>query len=339
MAVTEIVESRSVDSSGYDLYYSNINSVLTLPDAQVMRLEVNTPTKAFFNFSGFQFEYTDYDTFAVDGMIQGEDYRLKVTTSAPIDTTQLYMSMYDPSHLPAPFNLDRNPADGAYYSDVFTMFSTWSTDIHLALSGYSTSISNPGNVVYYVELIGIGLEPPALFTDGDDVVSLTMPGTYDALDGNDTVTGTSESDVISGGKGNDALKGAGGKDKLKGNAGADTLKGQNGNDKLDGGRGDDVILGGNGNDRIIGGKGNDTLTGGADADDFIYTSTRDGSDRITDFEAGVDDIDLRKLDIGFSDLTIKKIGGGDNTKIVYDDLKIVLEDVHKSEIDAGDFIF
>lgn len=56
--------------------------------------------------------------------------------------------------------------------------------------------------------------------------------------------------------------------------------------------GRDVINGTAGDDVIQGGLGADTLTGGAGADRFVYTSLRDGTDTITDFQSGVDVIDL-----------------------------------------------
>ncbi len=61
------------------------------------------------------------------------------------------------------------------------------------------------------------------------------------------------------------------------------------NDTL-GGYGDDVLIGGGSNDTLIGGNGNDTLTGGAGADIFVFTSTDDGIDTITDFGFGRGDM-------------------------------------------------
>ena len=84
---------------------------------------------------------------------------------------------------------------------------------------------------------------PALFTNGDDVVTLTQAGgTWHALAGNDTVIGTSGIDTIYGDDGNDRLFGAGGND---------VLYGGNGNDFLDGGTGADVMYGGTGDDTFI----------------------------------------------------------------------------------------
>ena len=59
--------------------------------------------------------------------------------------------------------------------------------------------------------------------------------------------------------------------------------------------GRDVIVGTPGDDVIIGGAGADTLTGGGGVNVFVYTSTRDAGDTITDFVPGKDYLDLRTL--------------------------------------------
>jgi len=64
---------------------------------------------------------------------------------------------------------------------------------------------------------------------------------------------------------------------------------------LTGSAGRDTLVGTAGDDRITGGAGADVLTGGAGVDTFVYTSTRDGGDRITDFAPGIDRIDLVAL--------------------------------------------
>ena len=70
-------------------------------------------------------------------------------------------------------------------------------------------------------------------------------------------------------------------------------------DILRGGQGDDRLLGGAGEDTLVGGHGRDTLTGGADADVFRFTraaeSPKGKADLITDFEVGLDVINLSAL--------------------------------------------
>jgi Ca2+-binding RTX toxin-like protein len=70
---------------------------------------------------------------------------------------------------------------------------------------------------------------------------------------------------------------------------------------IEGSNGDDRIIGSAGDDVISGGVGADVLTGGAGFDTFVYeasVSSRPGVsvDRITDFEATVDKIDLSAID-------------------------------------------
>ncbi|WP_433989321.1 M10 family metallopeptidase C-terminal domain-containing protein [Sulfitobacter sp. TBRI5] len=59
--------------------------------------------------------------------------------------------------------------------------------------------------------------------------------------------------------------------------------------------GADILNGGAGDDIIIDGAGADILTGGAGADDFVFVRD-DQRDVITDFQPGLDRIDLTGLD-------------------------------------------
>lgn len=56
-----------------------------------------------------------------------------------------------------------------------------------------------------------------------------------------------------------------------------------------------VLTGGPGADLLIGGPGADRLTGGPGGDRVAYASMRDAGDVVTDFEPGIDQIDLRAL--------------------------------------------
>jgi Ca2+-binding RTX toxin-like protein len=108
-------------------------------------------------------------------------------------------------------------------------------------------------------------------------------------------------------------------DAIYGNDGANNLSGGDGDDVLSGLGGDDIVSGGNGKDLIFGGTGADTLSGGADADTFVFSSA-DASkfingkpqDVITDFQAGVDHIDLTAFDIPngqFLEIDNQNVGG------------------------------
>lgn len=134
--------------------------------------------------------------------------------------------------------------------------------------------------------------------------------------GSDRLEGRGGDDLIYGGEGNDTLVAGGGNDTLYGEAGNDSLDGGGGNDLIEGGDGDDridggwndvggedTLYGGAGNDKLQGGKGdqaNDVLTGGEGADTFYFAVEGNdddeyrgfGVDIITDFEVGVDKINV-----------------------------------------------
>ncbi|PSB28947.1 calcium-binding protein, partial [filamentous cyanobacterium Phorm 46] len=64
--------------------------------------------------------------------------------------------------------------------------------------------------------------------------------------------------------------------------------GLGGDDNIVGSNFNDSIKGGDGNDTITGGLGLDVLSGGSGADLFVYATTKEGGDKITDFTFGVD---------------------------------------------------
>ncbi|MBD1811793.1 cadherin-like domain-containing protein [Microcoleus vaginatus DQ-U2] len=103
--------------------------------------------------------------------------------------------------------------------------------------------------------------------------------------------GTGGNDTLTGNAGNDSINGGNGNDTLTGNAGNDTLIGGNGTDFLVGSAGNDLLNGDNGNDTLRGGLGTDTLTGGNGSDVFVFAAL-EGTDTITDFKLGNDQIGL-----------------------------------------------
>lgn len=149
-----------------------------------------------------------------------------------------------------------------------------------------------------------------------------------ALDGNDTVNGSSDgedingnlgNDIISGGDGNDFLRGGqgsdtvnggNGEDTVNGNIGNDIVNGNDGDDQVRGGQNDDTLNGGDGADILLGDLGIDNLTGGAGADVFVLQKSK-GTDTITDFSSGNDRFFLEGLVP--SDLTATD--SGNNTTI------------------------
>jgi Ca2+-binding RTX toxin-like protein len=125
-----------------------------------------------------------------------------------------------------------------------------------------------------------------------------MDGNNDRLfggAGDDEIHGGIGNDMLHGGSGSDKLFGDEGNDRLMGGSGNDALDGGAGNDRLKGGSGEDKLDGGAGNDKLAGGHGNDMLTGGADADTFKF-GEMGGNDTITDFETGVDKIDVSNFE-------------------------------------------
>ena len=107
---------------------------------------------------------------------------------------------------------------------------------------------------------------------------------------------------------------------------------------LSGGAGNDRLLGLSGADTLEGGTGNDILQGGtADGavDRFVFNSG-DGSDLITDFELGVDLIDLTSTGLQFADLTIT---GATNALIDTGTDLITVNDVTAAQLTSDQFEF
>jgi Ca2+-binding RTX toxin-like protein len=143
---------------------------------------------------------------------------------------------------------------------------------------------------------------------------------------NDSLTGDAGVNVLIGADGDDTLRGGAGNDTLTGREGADVIDGGEGRDSVSyvvsdarvvvnlltgsvsGGdaAGDvliaienvygsafaDVLTGDDLANRLVGGDGDDSLRGNGGADDFVF-GTDFGTDRIADFEDGIDQIDLR----------------------------------------------
>lgn len=118
----------------------------------------------------------------------------------------------------------------------------------------------------------------------------------------DTLLGHGGGDDLRANRGNDEVRGGSGADQIRGGWGADDLRGNGGADSIKGERGSDTILGGGGNDTIMGGTQKDILTGGNGADVFEFRTLAHsqtgagGRDRITDFNQGVDTIDVSAID-------------------------------------------
>ena len=129
------------------------------------------------------------------------------------------------------------------------------------------------------------------------------------------VNGTPIGDRIAGNSLSNVLDGDRGADILSGSGGADTLLGRSGADTLNGGTGADLLSGGGGNDILIGDPGLDRLTGGAGADIFVI-KPNSGFDVITDFQTGVDKLDLSAFNFATAqDAVAAAVVGGVNDSI------------------------
>lgn len=117
--------------------------------------------------------------------------------------------------------------------------------------------------------------------------------------GDDELDGNSGDDSLTGAAGNDTLEGGSGRDQLDGGVSNDLLQGGSNRDGLAGGGGRDTLEGGSGDDLLAGGAGDDLLEGGTGADRFYFGSVSDGVDRIADFRAARDVIDIADLLEGF----------------------------------------
>jgi serralysin len=169
--------------------------------------------------------------------------------------------------------------------------------------------------------------------------------------GNDTVTGNDGDDTIWTGAGNDTASGNYGNDLLNGFAGNDTLNGGNGDDTLNGGADGDTLVGAGGSDRLVGGTSGlaeeNILTGGSNADTFVFDLTdTNGMSTATDFVHGTDHIEINGSTVGISNWTQLKIYISDSGTDCVIDLsqtmpgpQIWLENVHKADLAATDFVF
>ena len=192
---------------------------------------------------------------------------------------------------------------------------------------------------------------------GNDVI--VGRGGSDGLfgqEGNDILLGGTGADVIDGGEGRDRaaywLSGTGLTIDL-GNPAANTgdaagdrfeniedLQGSNHADNLTGDSGDNRIWGGAGSDTIAGWDGADVLTGNSGADTFSFQENDSGTDIVTDFEAGVDQLDIRQwAAVGFESLTVIQLSGSNGLEVAFGGNAFILQGMNTSSLTAEDFIF
>jgi Ca2+-binding RTX toxin-like protein len=134
---------------------------------------------------------------------------------------------------------------------------------------------------------------------------------------------------------------------LNGTNGNDTMDGRGGHDRIDGGAGNDTMYGGGGNDVLISNAGNDIMTGGSGADTFVIGPRSGGTITITDFQDGIDHIDLRALGFDSNGNSPSWYGflisdGADTVLDFYglngENFQIVLKNFDYTNIDISDYI-
>lgn len=108
---------------------------------------------------------------------------------------------------------------------------------------------------------------------------------------------------------------------------------------LIGNAGDNHLRGKGGADEIAGYKGNDVLTGGGSFDTFQFAANW-GHDKVTDFEAGVDNIDLQDFDVkNFHALKAQHMEDvGDNLVISFGEDTLTLKHTHIADVGKDDFV-
>ncbi len=100
----------------------------------------------------------------------------------------------------------------------------------------------------------------------------------------------------------------------------------------------DLLIGGGGSYSLNGVSDDDILSCSGGADRFIFDIANFGNDTITDFANGSERMDMRALDLSFSDLTITQSGGDTVISVNGATDTITLENI-TTIIDASDFIF
>lgn len=156
--------------------------------------------------------------------------------------------------------------------------------------------------------------------------------------GSDLISGGNGNDILSAGKDADVVSGGSGNDWINGNNANDLVYGEDGDDLMRGGKEDDTMLGGAGNDTLYGDLGNDILSGGDGADVFCF-GPGSGADAISDFQDGLDKIQL--MDGLTADTVAQAISevSGSAVLNLAGGASVTLTGISASLIGADDFIF
>ncbi|MEG5066036.1 cadherin-like domain-containing protein, partial [Microcoleus sp. B3-A4] len=107
-----------------------------------------------------------------------------------------------------------------------------------------------------------------------------------------------------------------------------------GDDNIVGSNYNDSLKGGDGNDTITGGLGLDVISGGSGADLFVYRTTKEGGDKISDFTVGVDKFEFSASAFGNLTTTNFDAVSGSNPDITGKELVIFTGGSYASLEDA-----
>lgn len=125
------------------------------------------------------------------------------------------------------------------------------------------------------------------------------------------------------------------------------LRGEEWRDTIYGGSGNDLLDGGGAEDTLLGGVGDDTMTGGAGAGVFVL-GPWSGSDLITDFEDGVDQVDISRFGLlasNYSNVVAPALtgAGGGSLRLDLGQMGgngiVIIEGIGIGLVDASDFLF
>lgn len=272
-------------------------------------------------------------------------------------------------------------AEGDQYSGIETVFGSLFDDVIIGDDGSNLLSGNRGADVLKGEAgndLILGGDGADIMEGGSGADQLSGEAGDDEMyggDGDDVLLGGEGADYINGGAGVDvvdySIGGSGNSDGVivrldqsyaDDNWGArDTLVfvenvvGSLGDDRIFGDELGNDISGAGGDDVISGAGGNDVLSGGAGADVFVFANNDGfgadffhGQDVITDFEIGVDMIDLSDTEVrNFNDLFspgdrfMEQVGGDTFIYTMDGPLGdvVVLQGISMLDLTSDDFIF
>ena len=265
----------------------------------------------------------DFSKLALDK----SGYRFDLRAGGALTSQSAYNSeTYTPRGSGKTYQTSDSGAFIAYDVTIENLINSTSNDTIIAnkvgntFSGYRTGLKTGKDTIVgsdrldTLDLSGYKYSDVSQTARGDDLIlglggngSITLKEYYSAVEGDRIrilFDGAETGLNILGTKGDDYLKGESGDDLIRGLAGDDILQGRGGHDRLEGGKGDDLLKGDNGRDLLKGGKGDDfllggrgynILVGGQGYDTFAYDQIDHRRDIITDFELGVDQIDLSSV--------------------------------------------